>query len=287
MASSTYDAQTVVDALQRHLCPFSWQESWDNSGVQVGFAPSDVLGKVLVALDFTPEVLAEAQELGAGLVVTHHPLIFSKLRSVTASSSDPVERLVFDAVRAKVAVVAAHTCLDAALQGTNSVLCQAIGICPESPLEAPPKPTGTVSDSESTCELFGIGCVGTLTTPCTLPELARRVSAALDLPSGQVATVPAGVAAAGELVRRVAICSGSGMSLLPAAAASGAPVFLTGDVKYHDAVKAQMLGVSVIDIQHYESEVIVCGFIAQKLREVLPGLDVVVSQAQSSPFVVM
>ena len=226
----------VIAALEARYDP-ALAESWDAVGLVCG-DPAETVRSVLFAVDPTTAVVDEAITVGADLVVTHHPLLLTPVHGVPAT--DPKGRLVHRLVRAGTALFAAHTNADRATgHGVNDALAAVLGLVDPRPLEPAATPGA------------GLGRVGRLPTPVTLREFAGRVAAVLPAPEG-------GVRVAGDPereVRTVAVCGGSGGSLLPAAAAAGADVFLTSDVKHHPASDAgEVDGPALVDVAHYASE---------------------------------
>ncbi len=209
----------IVSAIDR-LAPFGLAEGWDNVGLLVGSEAAPVT-RVLVALDARLAVIEEAVARGCDMVVTHHPLVFPSISRVTVAGA--VGRTIMAAVKADVAVVAAHTNLDAAPDGLNDHLATAIGLDQWRPLQPHPELPET-----------GLGRVGEM-TPVTVAAVASRVAGALGLTAVQFTGDP------GRPVRVAACCTGSGAGLMDVARAAGADVFVTGDLKYHDADRADEL----------------------------------------------
>ena len=114
----------VINAIE-DAAPFSWQASYDNSGIQIG-SPEQEVRRGLVALDLTPAVMEEAIEKKCDLVITHHPLIFEGLKSITGATA--TETLVSDAIRNRIAVVSVHTNVDSSAFGVNYMLALKLGI---------------------------------------------------------------------------------------------------------------------------------------------------------------
>ncbi|MEE4256044.1 MAG: Nif3-like dinuclear metal center hexameric protein [Bacteroidales bacterium] len=114
----------IVSVLEEYA-PKTWQESYDNSGLLIG-EPDQEIDKALITLDLTMEVLEEAMKADFGLIISHHPLIFSGLKSLTGKSE--VERIVMKAVKHDVGIYAIHTNLDNVLQGVNGMLSRKLGI---------------------------------------------------------------------------------------------------------------------------------------------------------------
>ena len=227
----------VVAALEARYDPVL-AESWDAVGLVCG-DPSETVRSVLLAVDPTAAVVEEAVQRGDGLVVTHHPLLLTPVHGVPAD--DPKGRLVHRLVRAGSGLFVAHTNADrAAGHGVNDALAAVLGLRDPVPLLPDPTRAGV-----------GLGRVGTLAEPEDLRAFAGRVAAALP-------PTAAGVRAAGDprrLVRTVAVCGGSGGSLVEAAAAAGADVLLTSDLKHHvvsDALEGG--GPALVDVAHWASE---------------------------------
>ena len=105
--------------------PLSFQESYDNSGLQVGEPESEVTG-ILIALDVTEEVIEEAASLGFNLVVSHHPVIFGGIKSITGRTAP--ERIVARAIRLGISIYSGHTNFDAITGGVNSMIASRLGL---------------------------------------------------------------------------------------------------------------------------------------------------------------
>jgi len=263
----------VTDVLQvlEHLAPARLAEDWDNVGLQVGRRDWPVT-RVLVALDVTPEVLAEAQAVAAQMLVTHHPLIFRPLKTLDldGSAGGMLETLVVQ----RLAVAAAHTNLDSVAGGVNDILAERVGLTAPRVLAPNESPEGG-----------GFGRLGALARPTTLARLAQRVKERMGLAAVRR------VGPADLPVRCVAVCSGSGGGLLEAFWRSAADVLITGDLRYHDAREAELRGRGLIDIGHFESEAPVRDVLARRLADGLAAagraVEVVVSRVETGPFAVV
>jgi dinuclear metal center YbgI/SA1388 family protein len=271
MTACVEDICQIMEA----IAPARLAESWDNVGLQVGHRRWPV-ATVMVALDPLTAVVHAACRAGAGMLVTHHPLIFKPLQQVDLET--PVGAIVATALEHRLAIFSAHTNLDSAADGLNDLLAHRIGLTPDalSPLDAPSLGSSEHASRE------GLGRVGSLPTAITLEALARQV---------QTRIPAARVRFAGErdlLVKRVALCSGSGGSLLTAFAGSGCEAFISGDLRYHDARWAEENGRGLIDIGHFASEHLVVADLAQRLQAGLArrGLRVavVVCDGEAEPF---
>jgi dinuclear metal center YbgI/SA1388 family protein len=258
----------VIAALDARYDP-ALAESWDAVGLVCG-DPDEPVGRVVFAVDPTTAVVDEVVAAGAQLLVTHHPLLLTPVHGVPAD--DPKGRLVHRLIRAGAGLFVAHTNADRAPgSGVNAALADVLGLTGAEPLEpSPGDPTA------------GLGRVGELPEPLTLRAFADRVAAALPATVG-------GVRAAGDpdrVVRRVAVCGGSGGSLLGAAAAAGADVFLTSDLKHHPVSDAgEVPGPALLDVAHFASEWPWLPVAADLLARDLSGqVEVAVSRLRTDPW---
>ena len=250
------------------LAPGRLAEDWDNVGLQVGH-PQWPAGRVLVALDPTPAVVEEAIRDGAHAIVTHHPLLFRPLRNLNLATVTGA--LIQRLIEKRVAVIAAHTNLDSVPGGINDVLVEMLSLKNISVLQP-------VADDARA----GLGRVGQLPQPLAFETLVGEIKARLGLSHLRYAGQPE------KHVRRVAVCSGSGGSLVNLFLDSPADVYVTGDVRYHDAREIEAHRRGVIDIGHFESERIIVRHLAQRLTEWLThkGLEAAVQEAtcEETPF---
>ncbi|MBR4230305.1 MAG: Nif3-like dinuclear metal center hexameric protein [Bacteroidales bacterium] len=249
----------VITFLDNRFHP-EYQEDYDNSGFLVGDGEAECTG-VLVALDLTSDVLREAERLGMNLIVTHHPFIFGGLKRITDRSE--AGRMVMDMVRQGVATYAAHTNLDNLPDGVNGILCKKLGLVGCTIL----KPiTQGVS--------LGAGMVGELEQETSAEEFLRMVKERLSLPWIRLSGNR-------ESVKKVAVCGGSGAFLISDAINSGADVYLTADLKYHDfqRTEGRML---LADIGHYESEQFAKEIIYNAILEKFCNFACRISECQQS-----
>jgi dinuclear metal center YbgI/SA1388 family protein len=258
----------VIAALDARYDP-ALAEGWDAVGLVCG-DPDEPVSRVLFAVDPTTAVVDEVIGTGAELLVTHHPMLLTPVHGVPAD--DPRGRLVHRLIRAGAALFVAHTNADRAPgSGVNAALADTLGLTGAVPLE----PAGADPGA-------GLGRVGELPEAMTLRAFAARVAAVLPETVG-------GVRAAGDpdrVVRRVAVCGGSGGSLLDAAAAAGADVFLTSDLKHHPVSDAgEVDGPALVDVAHYASEWPWLPVAAGRLAEDLGGrVEVAVSSCRTDPW---
>lgn len=245
-------------------------EEWDRPGLTCG-DPGSQVTSIACALEATDEVVEAAVTAGAQMLVVHHPLLLRGVSSVAADT--PKGRIVHRMIRDGVALMSAHTNADAAIGGVNDVLAELLGVTPDAPLEPSPAATDPAE---------GIGRVGLLDRPMTLRQFTDRVAERLPV------TVW-GVRAAGDpksMIRRVALCSGAGDSLLDAAAASGADVYLTSDLRHHPADESLRAGgPALVDTAHWASESPWCAEVADRLAAAT-GLETVVISVRTDPWTI-
>ncbi len=230
---------TFLDALS----PFSLQESWDNSGILVGALDMQI-NKIALSIDIDAEQLDRLEP--NTLLITHHPLIFSGLKSLRFESYPA--NLLQKMVQKNIANIAMHTNFDQT--HLNRYVAQEILGYEECSQEG----FITYFDVNDTFESF-----------------AKRVAMRLGLT--HLKTVQTG-----DYVKRGAITTGSGCSLMRSVDAA---CFLTGDIKYHDAMEAKSINLSMIDIGHYESEHYFAQILEKHLKNL--GLEVIIASSQN-PF---
>lgn len=355
------------------MAPVSLAESWDNSGLQVG-DPSAEISRIMVALDATPAVVEAALASHCQLLVTHHPLIFKALKTISAATVQG--NVIHAAIRGGLGVISMHTNYDIAGGGLNDVLAERIGLAGCTPLQitasqelvklvvfvqeehleqvrrallphteelgayrgcsfaAPGEGTFTPLDGatpfvgsvgvqervrEQRLELLldrtnlsravkallashpyeepafdlypllnegrrlGLGRIGRLAEPVTLASYAAQIGRVLSAPGVRYVGNP------GTVVSKIALCSGSGVSVMRSAVRAGADLLVTGDVKYHDAREAQDLGIALIDAGHFPTEIIMVEAVTERLSRMLAaagfeGCEVVSCCAESDPF---
>lgn len=256
------DVMRVIEAAY----PPSLAEDWDSIGLTCG-DPQATVSRILVAVDPVPDVVAEAVAFGADLLITHHPLFLSGVTSVAAGTVRG--RVVHDLIRAGIALATAHTNADSACPGVSDALAAQLGLVDCVPLNPLSDPT------------TGLGRVGRLPRPMPLSEFAAQVASALP-------GTEHGVRVAGDattLVSRVAVCGGSGDSLMGAATAAGADVYVTSDLKHHRTQDHLLAGgCALVDVAHWASEWPWLEDLAGVLRSGLPGATVEVSRRVTDPW---
>ena len=236
------------------FAPLSIQEGWDNSGLCVG-SPEDEVTSVLLALDCTPALVDEAMACGADMIVTHHPLIFSGLKKI--SPDDMIGEAVIKAIRAGISIYAAHTNADKVIEGVSGAMAAKLGLRNVAILD---------EDGDGT----GLGAVGDLPQPMTSEEALALVKEKFGL---KVVKSSAPISA---MISRVAVCGGSGGSLIGAARKSGAQLYISGDISYHNFFTPD--GFMIMDIGHYESEIEIVDILFSLIKKNFPTFAVRITQ---------
>ncbi len=240
------DITSAIEA----FAPLSIQESWDNSGLIIGSPEREVHG-ILLGFDCTAELVDEAVERGADLIVTHHPLIFGGIKKI--APEDPVGLAVLKAAAAGVAVYAAHTTADKVLAGVSGAMARRLGLRNIQILDEDPGG-------------YGLGAVGNLPQPMGGREFIEYVKSRFGLKVARCSRVP------DIPVERVAMCGGSGGSLIGNACAAGAQAYLCGDISYHHFFTTKDF--MVIDIGHFEGEVEIVEILFSLLRKKFPNFAI-------------
>lgn len=256
MTPDTPVATRVADviAVMERIAPPHLAEEWDNCGLQVG-SPRWPVRSVRVSLDPLPSVVQSAVRDGVDMLVTHHPLILRPLRAINVEST--IGRVIEAALQGRMALYCAHTNLDSAREGVNQVLARTLGLQQLVPM-IPPAAT-----NDGSAAGMGMGRIGRLEQPMSLRRLAEAVRQRLGLHQVRVAGDP------DMMVQQAAVCSGSGSGLLAAFFETGAEVYISGDLRYHDARDVEAAGRGLIDVGHFASEHLIVEPLAVQLRHLM------------------
>ena len=238
--------------------PLDTQLDFDNAGFLCGDAAAEVT-RVLVALDITDGVVAEAADFGAELIVSHHPVCFTPMKTVT--TDDPTGRKFAAMLRSGISAICMHTNLDAAPGGVNDALCAALG-----------------------AENLGLLAPGhdTMSRLCRFAEPMEHGAFLAHVKSALHAN---GLRYAGseKPVQLFGICGGAGADFIPDAAARGCDAYITADVKHHQFLWADELGISLVDAGHFSTENVVVPVLAGWLSGRFPELEVRIAESNIQP----
>ena len=211
------------------IAPKELALSYDNVGLLIG--TDREIRKVLVALDCTIAVAREAVDIGADLVLTHHPLFFHGVNRILPD--DPETAAAYLLIRNRIGLYAAHTNLDAADGGVNDALAETLG----------------VSNCRPLCE-DGIGRVGVLQKPMPLRDFVQLCNASLH-------TTVRFFGDPDRMVQTVGLIGGAGGGNVDDAARCGCDVYVTGEMKHHEVLRAEFYHLPCVVAGHYETEVVV------------------------------
>ena len=258
----------IINIIEK-AAPPALAETWDNTGLAVGHMDNPVR-KVWTALDPLPLVVEEACKHNVDMLVTHHPLLIRPLKKLDLAT--PMGKTIALAVKNNLTLYSAHTNLDKTRGGVNDILTRRLGL----------EPAGDLAPGAG--DQPGLGRLAQLPRTCTLEKIIARVKECLGL---------AWVRAVGPkdlTVSTIALCSGSGSSLLPEFFVSGAQVYLTGDMGYHHARSVEDAGLACIDVGHFASEHLMVDALARLIQEqcVAQGLEILTEPCslEQDPFAI-
>ena len=223
--------QDIINIIES-VAPLSYQESWDNSGLQVGDRNAEIHA-ALLTVDVTESIVNEAISLGCDLIISHHPLIFKGIKHLTGST--PQERCVEKAIKNGIAIYSSHTSMDAYLYGVSGRMAEKLGMYDYKILI----PSAVNSE-------VGLGVIGKLPMPMKWEYFVEKTQQIFGCPLRYVD-------ACRDQVQTIAICGGAGAEFAGEAIQQGADVYITADMKYHDMQAAQGQ-IGVIDLDHWTSE---------------------------------
>ena len=250
--------QDIINIIES-VAPLSYQEDWDNSGLQVGDRNAEV-NAALLTVDVTESVVDEAVALGCDLIVSHHPLLFRGLKQITGST--PQERCVLKAIQHNIAIYSAHTSMDSWLHGVSGKMAEKLGV----------KDYRILSESQDN---VGLGVIGMLPEPMRVQEFVAHVAKVFDIEGAGLRYVEGKE----DRVQKIAICGGAGADLVNEDMVQGADAYVSADFKYHE-MQAAYGQIAVVDIDHWVSEHFTCEIFEQLLSHYIHTR---VAKADKSP----
>lgn len=268
----------IADIIEKQV-PSQLQEEWDNSGLLIGFENKPV-SKILTCLEIDKKVLDEAIAIEADMIITHHPLIFSGIKAL--NDQDYKSGIILELIRRGISVYSCHTPFDKVKGGNNDILMNKLELGSVKNLSG--------QDLVSAAKMIerkdeaDIGRTAELKKPITYKDFLLHAADKLDMSIRQLH-------AAGDLdteIQKVGCCTGAGADLAMMAAGSGCQLFITGDVKYHEAQDVLQSGMCILDAGHYGTE----KFFAEAMKGLLDKkldakVQVVASEVVLDPFVVL
>lgn len=240
----------------------SWAEPWDNSGILVG-QKSQKIRTVMVALDPTDDVINQAIKQKVDLLMTHHPLFLKSMKAITDETLEG--RKLLKLIQANIALLCGHTNFDQSIKSSSRYIAEGLSLQNIVPF-----------GNDSSNNEVGIGVIGHC-DETTLEALIGCVQTLLKT------TYVHYVGDLNKAIKSVAICSGSGMSEWSKARVYQPDVYLTGDLKYHDALLAKELGLTLIDATHFATEHNFTEIIMKWLKEYFPEIKCITAQNEQNP----
>ena len=228
-------AKEIIDILNQ-IAPQNLIDSWDNTGFQIGDDEKNI-NKVLIALDLDNNIANKAVEEGYDMIITHHPLIFKSLKSI--NNRDYIGRLIIKLISNDIVVYNAHSNLDLANGGVNDELARLMSLQSISPLRE------VIIEAET----YGYGRIGEIERSDLL-TVVNNIKSVLSVDDIRVYGNK-------DTIQRLAVCGGSGSDFIIDAFEKNADMYITGDIKYHDAQTALQLGLVLVDAGHFNTEKII------------------------------
>lgn len=236
------------------VAPFESAMDFDNVGILVGNKLAEVK-KCLLALDVTPDVIDEAKKLGADLIISHHPVIFGGIKTLS------IDSIPYKLAQNEISAICAHTNLDIADIGVNTCLARALSL----------KNLKELSFYESKIGKFPMGLIGDLEKVYSCREFARFVKENLNCAGLRFTNV-------NRKIKTVAVCSGGGGDLINAAINQNVDAFVTGEIKHHEILFAVQNEICVVDAGHFKSEDVVMLPLLNLLAEKFENVEFVKSK---------
>lgn len=245
-------ADQLVSKLEEWISP-NLIDTWDRTGFQIGDGEKRVTG-IFLALDITGEVVDRAIEYNCNMIISHHPFIFSPVETITDKTYKG--RLIKKIIKNDIIIYNAHSNLDLVEGGVNDILSRLLELKNTLPIKKVFLDAFINSDTE-----YGYGRVGEI-EEISLKQLVDKIKTNLDIDYIKVYgdTI--------ESIKKIAICGGSGSDFILDAKEKGAQVYITGDIKYHDAQLAYEGGIILIDATHYHTEKIILEELRKRLIEI-------------------
>ncbi|MGI6462785.1 MAG: Nif3-like dinuclear metal center hexameric protein [Candidatus Scatomorpha sp.] len=239
------------------FAPIEKALDFDNVGLLLGKS-NKICNRIILTLDISSDVIAEAADKKADLIISHHPLIFNPIKRFTYD--EPESKNIIDLIKNEISVISMHTNLDAAEEGVNKTLAHKLGMNPEVPLNIE----------------TNIGIVGSY-PKCRLEDFLKKVRIQLGCEALRYHKSQ-------EYVERLAICGGAGGDELLLAKNLDCDTYLTSEIKHHVWIKAKELKINLIDAGHFETENPVTFVLEKKLKEEFSDIDIFVAHSNVSPY---
>lgn len=238
--------------IMEKYAPVSLKEEYDNVGLMVGDTNMEI-SSILVTLDCTMEVIEEAIEKQCNFILSHHPLLFIKPKSITTETIKG--KKIIKLIKENISLYSAHTNLDSVQGGLNDFAMELLGF-----------KNYSIIDENPIKENSGIGRIVELEEAMNLEEVCKKVKSAYNIEnlkySGNLS----------KKVKKIALVNGSGSDFFERATKLGADCIITGDTTYHDVHKLYEEGIAIIDGGHFNTEWPAMEIVAKILQKNLSKL---------------
>lgn len=252
------------------LAPPELAENWDNSGFLVGSQEKDVKN-ILVVLDVTEDVIEKAVTQGIDLIISHHPVIFSALKSIT--DNEFKGNKIYQLIKYDIACYAMHTNFDVAAGCMADLAASKLGLKDSAPIQP-------IKDEGNT---LGIGKYGRMDGNWTLHALCEQVKKVFEVPN----VIVYGDLKSNRNMVNIGVSPGSGRSMISPAAHKKLDVLITGDIGHHEGLDALSQGISIIDPGHYGLEYLFLPFVAAYLMSEFGEQLHIIYEAKNIPFQIL
>lgn len=239
-----YRIEEIINFMKNWASEYS-QEEWDNSGIQI-FFKNKKTNVIILSLDLTDEVVDLAISSKAKLIITHHPMFFSNIKNI--SEDTYLGRNIIKLINNEISIYSAHTSLDIAEDGVNDVLSDFLSL-------------KKVDNLYKTIKGYYMGNILLNNRYSNLNELCRKLKEISPYNKIRI------YGKRPRKINKIAICGGSGSDFIIESKNKGVDVYITGDIKHHDAQLAYENNLCLIDIGHFESEKLILDRIEDKLNK--------------------
>lgn len=247
------------------FAPLRLAEEWDNVGLLVEPDSKITVKRIMLTIDLTEMVMDEAIEQEVGLIIAYHPPLFIPLKRIT--QSDARSRSILKAIRAGIPIYSPHTALDHVEGGVNDWLADGLGEGDRAPINFEDDRPGT-------------GRLVTLNQATPLPEICERLKQHLGLDALRVAEAERHRGDTASPITTIALCAGAGASCI---GITNAQIYLTGEMRHHDVLRANEAGTTVILCEHTNTERGFLPVLQQRLEEKLPQTEIIISKSDREP----
>ncbi len=254
----------IVSEIEKYA-PLHLQESYDNAGYMCGSPENEITG-ILLAIDITDRVVEEAIGNGCNLIISHHPIIFRGIKSLTPDTF--VNRALIKAIRNDITIYAAHTNMDSATNGVSMMMAEKIGL----------RDCRILLPKED--EDCGLGIYGELENETDPIEFIKTVKKQFQCQAVKHSAI------CKSAIKRVAVCGGAGAEFIERAIKVGADIYITGDIKHHDWYRAENR-IIIADIGHYESEQFTKELFFNILKKKITNFALLYSKCDKNPVFVI